>query len=314
MVPVFKAGVLAGLGQPVTGVSAADLAYDNTRPGPVDLPVYLHWSFTTAAGAGFEALVRRLVARTADQLPGVGQRTLDLGDPGFGAPGVGEALIGGALRIPDTTLASADDTLRGAIEQIVNQVDKLAPPIYGRWLAGASQVPTGKSWLRQLNIEPRHRVAADLGTQVVQAEQEAMMAGAWEQLGDVLRANQLLRQGQLALAVAAQLHVRHLTPLTPYALLGVAGPALSRITSTEADRTLYGVFAASCLPLITLHASFRKLTRPRGPLARRADAGRDVKRGFGIEGLLTKLINAELPARTSQPVPPRRWTRRCAIS
>src|SRR6266851_4631774 len=44
VVPVFKAGVLAGLGQPVTGVSAADLAYDNTRPGPVDLPVYLHWS------------------------------------------------------------------------------------------------------------------------------------------------------------------------------------------------------------------------------------------------------------------------------
>ena len=314
VIPVFKAGQLAGLGQPLTGVSAAGLSYDNTKPGPVDLPVYLHWSFTTAAAAGFEALVRRLVPRSGDELAQVGQRPLDVSDPGSGLPATkGASLpIGGALRIPGGSLDGAGKDLRDSIEQVVNQVGQVAPPLYGRWLAAVDRVPPDPlpgdhppgEWMRQLNLEPRHRAAAGLGTQVVQAGQEDMMAAAWEQLGDILRANQLLRQGQLALAVGARMHRRHLAALSPYALLGIAGPALSRIRSAGMDVTLHGVLAPTCLPLVTLHASFRRVTRPRGPLARRATRLSDVHRGFDLERLFTRLINGDLRGASGPPAPP----------
>src|SRR5262249_4296316 len=71
----------------------------------------------------------------------------------------------------------------------------VAPPRYGCWQAAVPQVgvnnppsppPTWPPtfWLNELNLDPRNRVAAAAGTQVVQEQQERLMASAWEQLGE----------------------------------------------------------------------------------------------------------------------------------
>ena len=86
----------------------------------------------------------------------------------------------------------------------------LAPPIYGCWQAAqhtrgddsrTAAPPPSPPWLHELNLDPRHRAVAALGTQVVQTQQEQLMASAWEQLGEIERINQMRRQAQLGRAV-----------------------------------------------------------------------------------------------------------------
>ena len=82
----------------------------------------------------------------------------------------------------------------------------LAPPLYGRWYAARRTVVRNHSaWFDQLDIDPRNRVIAAFGTRVVQEHQEALMAAAWEQAGDLARANQRVRRLQLSVAVDGSL-------------------------------------------------------------------------------------------------------------
>ena len=61
--------------------------------------------------------------------------------------------------------------------------------------------PRRANWLDELNLDPRWRSVAAFGTRVVQEHQEALMASAWEQAGELQRANQRMRQLQLSMAV-----------------------------------------------------------------------------------------------------------------
>ncbi len=94
----------------------------------------------------------------------------------------------------------------------------LTPPIYGQlYVGGSHQVDNAfwppSHWIDELNLDPRERVVAAFGTSVVQREQEALMASAWEQAGELDRANQRLRQEQLCFAINAVLHVKHFARL-----------------------------------------------------------------------------------------------------
>ncbi len=85
--------------------------------------------------------------------------------------------------------------------KLTNSDDPIVgPPIYGCWQAARHQVnlisPPPLNWLDELNLDPRQRVVAAFGTQVVQSEQEDLMASAWEQLGQIQRVNQIRRQAQ----------------------------------------------------------------------------------------------------------------------
>ena len=57
----------------------------------------------------------------------------------------------------------------------------VGPPIYGRYYAGRNQVGAAQppTWLDELNLDPRERVVAALGTRVIQEHQEDLMAEAW---------------------------------------------------------------------------------------------------------------------------------------
>ena len=149
----------------------------------------------------------------------------------------------------------------------------VAPPIYGDKhalvvkLDGAAVPP----WITELNLDPRTRVAAGLGTQVVQARQEDYVARAWRQLGDVLAANRLLRAAQFARSGSLRVHQR-LARLDAAEMLTLTYPAHRRVVGvTAAATTLARGVNNSRLPNIALEPAFRRLTRsspPRGgPLA-----------------------------------------------
>src|SRR5205807_885554 len=105
-----------------------------------------------------------------------------------------------------------------------------APPVYGQLQAGASALPLAggqPAWLREINLDPRLRVAAAAGTRVVQERQEQLMARAWEQAGAVNDANALLRRSQLARELGNVVMERHLptAPLRAPELLAMTQPA-----------------------------------------------------------------------------------------
>ena len=56
--------------------------------------------------------------------------------------------------------------------------------------------------MHRLNLDPRFRVAAGIGTRVVQDQQEKYMDAAWEQIGEVLEAQRRIRLGQFGLQVS----------------------------------------------------------------------------------------------------------------
>ena len=91
----------------------------------------------------------------------------------------------------------------------------ITAPIYARWHAlttrllvardGTTPVDHDRNWVHELNLDPRWRLAAGFGTNVVQARQEDYMQAAWEQIGDVLAANRRIRFAQLALETSRRL-------------------------------------------------------------------------------------------------------------
>ena len=97
--------------------------------------------------------------------------------------------------------------------------------------APTSPTPTAPPvWLRELNFDPRFRAAAGMGTEIVRADQEALVASAWDQYEALRRANQLLRQMQLARAVSGATRTRQFAAVdSPGTLLQLTRPLHARI-------------------------------------------------------------------------------------
>src|SRR5215208_1419897 len=312
VVPAFEVGRKAGLG--LTIAPAEELRLDPAwpsgaqAPAQVTLPVYYSWEFRTGVGGDFEELVRRLQPRALP--PEVGKRPLDIARPGFrmnpqpdaSTPG---AVVGleGALRVlktaPDEWAPATRVPFQNALMPILNTPWKLAtqpgaagdpvvaPPVYGCWHAAAHDVSNPPPpaplpawpppfWLNELNLDPRHRVAAGLGTQVVQAQQEQLMASACAQMGDIQKINQRKRQAQLSRAVNERLLGKSFSRLPDETFLKMVSPAQSRIVLEErpagqpaATMTpLVAKFATSFVPSNVVSAPMRKLLRPRGAINR----------------------------------------------
>ena len=325
VVPVFLAGRQAGLGEAVT---ADDLTYA-WQAGETDfwLPVYHHWEFSTGAAGDFESLVRALEARPLP--PEVGTRPLDVSEPGGGMPAPPatdpRVTLGleGALRVPGapptpwpvsaTKQAAYKGALRGLLDapakrKATDPTVPLAPTLYGRWYARSETVPRDRGkfslphWLRELNLDPRNRVAAALGTGVVQERQEELMERAWRQVGEIERANQALRQAQMARSAGRSMYA-DLLRLSPAALVQLTEPTHSRLRSGTV--TARARVAETCLPGAALSPGFRRLLRPRGPVARRwrREAAR-TQEGAAHPPLLERLAVADLRVVSPRVVPP----------
>lgn len=327
VVPTFEQGRRAGLGQPVRLPSeTAPLPLTpawisgNGLPEEVRLPIYFQWEFRTGTGGDFESLVGQLKAR---EMPAtVGKRPIDISEPGFvlqppPAPGTTIGLEG-ALRVvgskPDDWPATVQTPFQTALQQILTRAWEVAtkeddnhdpivgPPVYGCWQAARHIVNTTTpplNWLDDLNLDPRHRVTAAFGTQVVQTEQEDLMASAWEQLGEIQRVNQIRRQGQLGRTVSVIYHRRHFSQFSEDTLLKVLAPAQSRLvieaTSTTDKRAfLAQKIAQSPIPSAAVSAPLRRMTNARSVVNARFAAPAAAP-FTAVARLATFAVTAQLP-------------------
>lgn len=310
VVPAFEVGRKAGLNESLEGANTLAPAWTigEEAPAEIKLPVYYSWEFRTGKGGDFEELVRRLEPRELP--PEVGKRPMDISNPGFTTgfvpePGASSSILKleGALSVIGSKPEEWDERTRvsfqRALQKILNtpwqlatsggtQDPIVAPPIYGNWHAAQHTVPIDGAapaswpptfWLDELNLDPRNRVVAAVGTQVVQDQQEQLMASAWEQLGDIEKINQRLRQAQLSRAVNTKYHKKTFQRLPEEAFFRIISPANSRVaieerepgtppTAPPTQMLIAERLGRSFVPATAVSASMRKIVRPRGTINR----------------------------------------------
>ena len=292
VVPAFELGRRAGLGVPITAADEGRLEpawrSGDAAPAALDLPVFHHWHFATGAGGDFESLA--LLLRPRPVPASVGRRPIDISVSGLAlapplSPGIPLALDG-ALRPVTATDAPWPDAARRADVQaalalvlnapadLAGGEPLLAPPLYGAAPAHRDRVDPSVStrWFEQLNLHPMLRAVAGFGTRVVQHHQEALMASAWAQAGELARVNQYLRQCQLASAAVGSLHARHFMRMAPEAGLQVFAPAHARLArSIDPSRPspLAERLRDTGLSRAAFDPALRRLARPRGAVNRR---------------------------------------------
>lgn len=333
VVPTFELGRKSGLGLPIqhdeqhndeaTLEPAWRIKKDPpTEPAtPLTLPVYYQWEFRTGTGGDFETLVGQLRARIIPET--VGKKEVDITHAFGGQPAVihpeGSTLeLQGALRVVRSVPATwpSDDRLafQTALQTILNTAwmqsstesngaehdPILGPPIYGGWQAARHTVNVDPNtapffnWLDELNLDPRHRAVASLGTTVIQTQQEQLMAAAWEQIGDVKRINQLRRQAQFGLQVNTVYHTKHFNRFSTEAVVRLLAPAQSRVvvapTSAIEKRALFSSrISRSAIPLTAVSAPLRRLTSERGRISVRFQASNAAPIN------ILKTLNREVP-------------------
>jgi hypothetical protein len=279
LVPAFEIGRKVGLGQDVSGVATADPAWTNGTAMPLTMPFYYQFVFHTSDAGDFESLVRRLTPRI---LPAeVGERPMDVTQPAPAISSAGPPLgLEGALESlltkptqwndPDKTAFQTDaqnwiNQTQAATDDPANPNPDdpvIVPPIYGRWHAALQSVDrTVAGWANDLNLDPRNRAGAGMGSQVVQNERTQLMASAWQQVEGIRKANQMLNQAQLARAALQQIHRHQLQPATPETLMAMTAPLHARLMASPV--TIRATVRASRVPERMLSPTFRRVTRPR---------------------------------------------------
>ena len=288
---------------PSTPASSAGSAVSRTRAGrsarpgrslgggDVRLPVYYSWEFATGSVVGdFEQLASRLrpfavpvdgggepmyIGAAGPELPATGRRR-----PGrIPRHGRGPARLAGqqcaAGRGPRRRTAALAETLDAAGDQVTSGLTAttpvLGPPLYGAYPVRQHTVPADQPrWLRELNLDPRSRAAAGLGAELVRQNQEDFVQWCWEQVQEVLDANQLLSRTRLALEALTRLHARHFAPLPEDRLLQLTAPLHSR--TRRGSVTITASIAGASLPDAAADPALRRLTSPQRPVLRTAIA------------------------------------------
>lgn len=188
-----------------------------------------------------------------------------------------------------------------------NDPDPLVtPPLYGRWHVltqrllsqnDGSAVQHNENWAHELNLDPRWRVAASFGTNVIQDKQEEYMDAAWEQVGDVLEANRRFRWAKLAgfaskIWYRVNIQPKPGAPLEKY--LRLTTPIQKRILTNK--KTVFYHVKSSLVPNALTSATMRRMIRPRGRLIRKLNFDQTIR----PDNLITRVNQQEV-----SPAPPR---------
>ena len=205
----------------------------------------------------------------------------------------------------------------------------ITAPLYGRWHALTKRLLTDRddnalnpndNWVHELSLDPRWRTAAGFGTGVVQDNQEDYMTAAWEQVGEVLESNKLIRFAQVAKEVSYTLQQVHFTFIEqnqPAQWLAVSAPMHARIMTTAAIATPGAVaglragerarrttvrhqIGTSKVPRAALSTGMRKQLRPRGPLVKRLPFNNNITPLNIVERINAGTVSAA-PPRVSPP-------------
>lgn len=199
----------------------------------------------------------------------------------------------------------------------------ITPPLYGRWHALTTRLLSNQdgtpvsdalshNWVHRLNLDPRFRIAANLGTQVVRTHEEELMAAAWAQVGDVLVANGRIRAAQLAREVGHILQTKHLDPPADAGFaaattlsgraLTLTAPAHPRLTTTaeSAQELVAGTgdtvavgfrVASSRVAAAPVSPAMRRIIRPGARLVRTLE----FPEGRRPDGLLSRMDDPVAP-------------------
>jgi hypothetical protein len=97
---------------------------------------------------------------------------------------------------------------------------------------------------------------------VVQKGQEEYMQAAWEQVGDVIAANNKIRWAQVAKEVSLSWYTNHLLPLQTGKAYSITAPVQKRVIYQVL--TVHKQFEESKIPTAVASGAFRSITRPHG--------------------------------------------------
>lgn len=289
VVPAFEVGRLRGLGKPIPpDMNTLTPAW---IPGQdLELPLYYHWEFSTGPVGDIETLARRLQTpkqyqsktEILQQLRHIGEQPVgvDADHLLFAGTTPDKTVFEGAMVsldfIPEPAsqhplfaknladmLNSGQELISNATEK-ANSVPTLSPPIYGEHPAKRHSVDQNllnSHWLDQLNLQPRYRLAAGWGAEIVRLHQDEFMQAAWTQVGEVLAAERALSLSRLAHDVLRCIEKRHLQKLPEHRLLAVLGAARGRIKIAP-NQSLFGRIQAATLPDELFDGAMRRLTSP----------------------------------------------------
>ena len=322
VLPTFETGRLTGLGMPFAGVEAQKSAW-TADSVELEMPFYKRWSFRTGTNFDFEYAVRLLQPRIMP--PELGLRPMDTSVPGFvqatqnqpvssTQPGI--LHLEGALKSPDSVSdiftpeksptpqqpffaeIKALVNLNLAQQQNPNEDPFVTIPYYGGQHAKTNGLiptfevadpvaPQPVFWLNELNRDPRWRVVAGLGVQIVQEQQEQFMEQAWQQLQTVEAANRKLHQAEFATKVTELLHNKTLASLDVGKLLSMSRSVAAR--TLNGNTTVLAQVRASNVPEAIFSPTFRRLTRTTSNFQKNFS-------GYKAENLTQKLANNKLRA------------------
>lgn len=173
----------------------------------------------------------------------------------------------------------------------------ITSPLYGRWHAlqkrllkdqDNSKLPFNKNWVHELNLDPRFRVSAGIGTKVIQKKQEKYMQASWEQVGKVIEANEKIRGAQLAKEVSNHFYLKHLVPLLPERAFVLTAPLQTRLVYN--NFTVYKQVEESIIPNALTSGAFRSLSRPRGQFMKKLE----FTDGINSNNLIERVNNGEV--------------------
>lgn len=289
IVPAWEPGRLAGL-----GLLAASPIADNAALAPAwtpaketKLPLYYHWEFSTGDAGDFETLARRLnpLKVSAEHVPEEAAHNgrvylggVDgLADTRAALPPADPASsirIEAPLEALDRSPASVSETppaFAAAVDRAISDDrpdQTLMPPIYGDRHARRDDVNVvgmDQTWLDELNLDPRTRLAARLGGDVVRKFQEQLMDLAWQQVGDVLGANAQLARSRFFATVAIRMLDRA-AKLRPDRFLALTSCIQQRVLVNQL--TVATRLARTSLPTRAFDPALRRMASPVGRAAR----------------------------------------------
>lgn len=326
VIPAFEVGRLVGLGLDIPpNANGQRSSWDD---GQRAHPIYYRWFFRSSEKGDFEFLVDLLEPGPADERIGV--RSMDMQNPGYEVDGMSGSLrvmgLEGALKSTEMKPSPAqwptagtvfDAPPAGSAGHFLNQLEQkvnlqfdlqqpsgnshpdpiVSPPLYGRWYAMAERldVRQGTGWVNEVNRDPRLRVPAGAGTEVIQKEQEKFMQQAWAQLGELVQTNQKIRQFQLAAMSMFMSYRKHVLPQPIDRLMTFTQAVQARVLGSP--MTIAQQLRDSRLPRAAVDPGFRKVARPRGAIMRKV-----VRTGAPRpQQILERLNNGSL---TAAPAPP----------
>ena len=285
LVPAFAVGVTRGLGGAPAEGALLDPAWSLTGTADLRLPVYFHWEFATGPEGDFESLARALRPFKVDADAGIEKMFVGDADPGMPPLDPADPLAtmdqDGALRAPlaaSGSLADVSPDVTGGLQSILDAAaaqlegtgtSALGPPLYGEWPSNRHTLADdAPEWFRELNLDPRARVAAGLGAEIVRVHQEAFMEVCWNQVGKVLDANEALSRARLALEAARRVHERHFQAVPPDVLTQLASPLHARVR--HGNVTVRRALADTSVPDATTDAAMRRATSGQRPFLKKA--------------------------------------------